>query len=240
MGPVESLGVEEQHANEKSSSQHAAHEPHAERRADSAPRPTLRTLALSAVASLAQENPALNRESLEWRYLTELLKHVPSEKIRWRQSVLAALKEPAREDRPLVQLAGALSCTVAEVMAVELAAAVDEELIVGRVLAFLQAPIGGARPTLSLLASAFADLVEPGRRTLDVLLTGAAIRGGLLVLGGTTALCRSGLCRFLRRLAWRCVAMTECGPELLSAYPPNPRWRCLRPSMKQPCDMPRV
>ena len=184
MGPVESLGVEEQHANEKSSSQHAAHEPHAERRADSAPRPTLRTLALSAVASLAQENPALNRESLEWRYLTELLKHVPSEKIRWRQSVLAALKEPAREDRPLVQLAGALSCTVAEVMAVELAAAVDEELIVGRVLAFLQAPIGGARPTLSLLASAFADLVEPGRRTLDVLLTGAAIRGGLLVLGG--------------------------------------------------------
>jgi hypothetical protein len=160
-----------------------AHES-ADRCATVAPTPTLRILALSAVAALAETNPALNRESPEWRYLAEVLKQVFSDKGLWRQSVLAALKEPARLDRPLVQLAGALSCTVAEVMAVALASAVDEELIVGRVLAFLQAPVGGARPTLGLLASAFADLVEPGRRTLDVLLTGAAMRSGLLVMTG--------------------------------------------------------
>lgn len=37
---------------------------------------------------------------------------------------------------------------------------------------------------LGLLAAAFTDLVEPERRALDVLLAGAAMRGGLLVLGG--------------------------------------------------------
>jgi hypothetical protein len=183
MGPVESLGVEERRANEESSSQHAAHEP-AERRADSAPRPTLRILALSAVASLAQGNPALNRESREWLYVAEFLKQAPSDKTQWVQAVWAALEEPAPEDRPLAHLAAALSYTMVEALSVALAAAVDEDLMAGRVLAFLQAPVGGPRPMLGLLSAAFADLVEPGRRALDVLLAGPAIRGGLLVLGG--------------------------------------------------------
>ena len=183
MGPVESLGVEEASMAKRFSPGPAAHDEQ-EPRADSLPMPTLRVLALSATAAPAETNPALNRESPEWLYLAEALKQVPSEKTRWVEAVLTALQEPAREDRALVQLAAVLSCTAVEVMAIVLAAAVDEELMVGRALAFLQAPVGGARPTLGLLAAACADVVEPGRRVLDVLLTGAAIRSGLLVLNG--------------------------------------------------------
>jgi len=183
MGPVESLGVEEPTVAKEPSPCSEAHDQQ-RLSADPLPAPTLRTLALSAVAALAEANPALNRESPEWLYVVESLKQVPADKTRWVQAVLVALEEPAREDRALSHLASALSCTVVEALSIVLASAVDEDLMVGRALAFLQAPVGGARPTLGLLAAAFADLVEPGRRALDVLLTGAAIRSGLLVLGG--------------------------------------------------------
>lgn len=183
MGSVESLGVEEASMAKEPSPRPPAYEQH-ERSADLMPRLSLRTFALSAVAALAETNPALNRDSSEWLYVAECLKLVPSERGRWLQAVLAALQEPAREDRAVVHLAAALSCSVVEVLTVVLAAAVDEDLMVGRALAFLQAPVAGARPTLGLLAAAYADLAEPGRRVLDVLLTGSAIRSGLLVLGG--------------------------------------------------------
>lgn len=183
MGPVESLGLEELSVAKGPSPRPAAHE-ELGMSIDPMPTPTLQTLALSAVAALAETNPALNRKSPEWLYVAEFLKQAPSEKTRWVQAVLAALQEPAREDRAVVHLAAALSCTAVEVLTIVLAAAVDEELMVGRVLAFLQAPVGFARPTLGLLAAAFADVVEPGRRVLDLLLTGSAIRSGLLVLGG--------------------------------------------------------
>lgn len=183
MGPVESLGVEEPRANGDPPSQPAAYEP-AERRDNVVLPLTLRVLALSAVAALAESNPALNRESREWLYAAELLKQVPSDKTQWVQAVWAALGKPAREDRALAHLASAMSCTVVEALSIALAAAVDEDLMAGRVLAFLQAPVGGPRPTVGLLAAAFSNLAEPGRHALDVLLTGAAIRSGLLVLGG--------------------------------------------------------
>ncbi|MDH5668884.1 MAG: ATP-binding protein [Nitrospira sp.] len=183
MRPVESLGVEEQ-AGAGNSAPHSPLNRPQKPRAGSVPSPTLRRLALSAVAALAEANPTVNHHSPEWGYLTDVLKKVPSDKSQWKQSVLKAVREPSGLDQVLVQLAGGLSCTVAEVLAVALAAAVDEDLIVGRVLAFLQAPVGGSRPTLGLLASAYADLVEPGRHALDVFLTGSAIRSGLLQLGG--------------------------------------------------------
>jgi len=183
MGPVESPDIEEQ-AGVGNSSRHSSLNRRQDMRADSVPAPTLRLLALSAIAALAEANPALNRTSLEWVYLADVLKQVPSDKGQWKQSVLKAVREPSGLDRALVQLAGSLSCTVAEVLAVAVAAAVDEDLIVGRVLAFLQAPVGGSRPTLGLLATAYADVVEPGRCALDVFLTGSAIRSGLLQLGG--------------------------------------------------------
>lgn len=182
MGPVEAMGLEEPSLTQEPSRPGA--QVRQERSGYVGPTAALRTLALSAVAAPAETHPALNRESPEWLYLAECLKQVPSDKALWVQAVQASLQAPAREDRAVVQLAAALSCTAVEVLTVVLAAAVDEDLMVGRALAFLQAPIGGARPTLGLLATAFAHLVEPGRRALDLLTTGAAIRTGLLVLSG--------------------------------------------------------
>ncbi|MDA8128534.1 MAG: ATP-binding protein [Betaproteobacteria bacterium] len=66
--------------------------------------------------------------------------------------------EPATEDRPLHALADELGLADVEVLAVALASAVEFDPMVGRVLAWLQAPIGGARPTLGLLQTIAAEL----------------------------------------------------------------------------------
>lgn len=183
MSSVDAMGIEAEAVSREASPQPSATASGAQHAETCAP-PTLRLLALSAVAALAEANPALNRESAEWRYVAEVLRQVPSEHRQWRQAVMAVFQDPPEGDRPLVQLAGVLSCTVLETLAAALAAAVDEELIVGRVLAFLQAPVGGARPTVGLLSAAFASAVEPGRCATDVLMTGMAFRCGLLQLGG--------------------------------------------------------
>lgn len=69
----------------------------------------------------------------------------------WRPgSLLHALQQPAAEDRRLVALAQHFGLTPIECLAVALASAVEREPMVGRVLAWLQAPAGGSRPTLGL------------------------------------------------------------------------------------------
>jgi len=94
--------------------------------------------------------------------------------------VAEALLAPHPEDRPLVDLGRALSLTPTEILAAALAIRVETDATVGRILAWLQSPTGGARPTLGLLAAAFADLdpeVSP-----EVLAAGNAVASGLLVL----------------------------------------------------------
>ena len=44
----------------------------------------------------------------------------------------------------------------------DVAAAVDDDAVVGRALATLQAPLGGSRPTIALLAQAFEDVAPEG------------------------------------------------------------------------------
>src|SRR5690606_557387 len=63
----------------------------------------------------------------------------------WRQS-------PPPADARLRALAEAWRLTGAEMLAVALACAAETDAMAGRVLAWLQAPVGGARPTLGLLA----------------------------------------------------------------------------------------
>ena len=82
---------------------------------------------------------------------------------------------------PLHQLAEVLSLHRVETLAVALAAAVETDLMCGRAVAHLQAPIGGSRPTLGMLAAAFAEY-EPEGRVVERLLTGAAMESGLLQL----------------------------------------------------------
>ena len=91
------------------------------------------------------------------------------------------LESPDVYDAPLLKLAEQLQLRQVELLAVVLAAAVETDLMCGRAIARLQAPVGGSRPTLGLLAAALAEL-EPDRNIIDLLLTGAAARSGLLQL----------------------------------------------------------
>ncbi len=88
---------------------------------------------------------------------------------------------------PFLALARELGMTLAELLAVALAAAVEDDLMAGRALAYLQAPVGGSRPTLGLLARLLADLPDCPA-ALQTLAAGAAERAGVLTLNGESPL----------------------------------------------------
>jgi hypothetical protein len=93
---------------------------------------------------------------------------------RWRE-------RPAPQDAQLHRLAEAMDLSFAETLAVALAAAAETDTIVGRVLAWLQAPLGAARPTLGLVAS-IAERVG-AHMPLAQLVGGPARASGLIHFG---------------------------------------------------------
>ena len=93
----------------------------------------------------------------------------------WLGSCLAARTQPSHPvDSGLVRLARALSLSPAETIATAIAIEVERDPRVGRVLAYLQDPLGASRPTLGLLAAALgASGIECD---VDELATGPAVR----------------------------------------------------------------
>ncbi|MCE9670528.1 ATP-binding protein [Myxococcus stipitatus] len=143
---------------------------------------TLRDLALAGVAR--QLGPD-DDTRLEVRFLRHAMETVEARHADWAAAARSCLAAPAPRDVPLARLAGQLGLTLLEQLVVALAMAVEEEAVVGRVLAFVQAPAGGSRPTLGLISRAFADVVPPGQSPLHQLASGAALGSGLLVRHGT-------------------------------------------------------
>jgi hypothetical protein len=88
-------------------------------------------------------------------------------------------------DQRLLELGAALGLMEAELFTVALAAAVEAEPLVGRVLAWLQAPLG-ARPTLGLVVKALRawDPLRFSQLGVEGLATGRALNTGLLALQG--------------------------------------------------------
>ena len=98
--------------------------------------------------------------------------------------MVAALRAaPAPVDQRLVRLADALGLSDAELLAVAICLASDVTPDAARALAALQAPIGGSRPLVGLLATVLAPL---GTSVPD-LVCGAAVASGLLRLGEEAA-----------------------------------------------------
>jgi hypothetical protein len=95
------------------------------------------------------------------------------------QTVAVRRTMPADADRPLIRLADALALSDAELMAVAICVAADTMPDAARALADLQAPVGGSRPLLGMLATVLAPLGT------DVagLACGRAVACGLLRLG---------------------------------------------------------
>ena len=73
----------------------------------------------------------------------------------WDRVFSGYLDEPNLCDRPLLDLASILQLSAVETLTAALAAAVEDDVMVGRAIAHLQAPVGGSRPTVGLMAAAF-------------------------------------------------------------------------------------
>ncbi len=104
-----------------------------------------------------------------------------------------AMQSPPAGDARLCRIAGALGFGPAETAMVALALAVETDALAGRAVAYLQAPLGGARPTLGLLASVLAPL-DPGAGLAARLASGPAVASGLLRMVGTGPLPERGVC----------------------------------------------
>ncbi len=137
-----------------------------------APRP-LRSLALGALYRLGQA-VAPDADAL-----APLREDGAAAGEDWPAAAEAARRSPAIEDVGLASLARALDLSALELLTVALAAAVEEDPLVGRAVAFLQEPLECSRPTLGLVARAFAE-VAPDADPLRALVGGAALASGLL------------------------------------------------------------
>ncbi|MHB1307934.1 MAG: ATP-binding protein, partial [Limisphaerales bacterium] len=139
----------------------------------SEPRPQLIELAFAAVSHASGAQEASGPEA---DFLAAHARRVPLPGLADKLS--QALRKPVRHDAALARLAVDWHLTAAEVLSTALAAAVEQDLMAGRVVAFAQTPVGGSRPTLGLLAAAFGRLSEKPL-TPAHLAGGAAAQSGL-------------------------------------------------------------
>jgi hypothetical protein len=92
------------------------------------------------------------------------------------------LRRPVENDVALVQVAHQFTLDPVEILAVSLAVAAEQDLLIGHLLSHLQQPLALSRPTIGLVAQAYA----PGdvHTAVHVLGQGNASRCGLLQLCG--------------------------------------------------------
>ncbi len=147
-------------------------------------RPTIRRIALAAIASNALPVDPAESEPADISFLREHLVLAWSGPGGWRATMRHYLRQPGTEDLPLLQLTSTLGLSRIEMLSVALAAAVEDDLMIGRVIARLQAPIGASRPTIGFLVASFADESSTGSNAIDTLLTGPAVSSGLIAVLG--------------------------------------------------------
>lgn len=154
------------------------HEAHS-LRLDSAHTLDVCTFALAGVAALSGDGDA--DDAPELAFLRTHLDSVATGGPWWR-TLAEYLQRPAPADVPLLALAAEMRLNAVELLTVALAAAVEIDPMVGRAIAHVQVPLGGSRPTLGLIGTAFAELSDTGASSLESVLTGAAMQSGLLTL----------------------------------------------------------
>ena len=148
---------------------------------------TLRDVALACLGRLLFAREDVAPFGAEQSYLFnhyQPLRHVTDLSAALQHS----LAKPAAADAHLARVAWRLRLSEVEVVALLFALMVEEEPMIGRLLAHLQAPIGGSRPVLGMLEAALAPLhpgpneSTQGRWLTGALLAGAALASGLLQL----------------------------------------------------------
>ncbi len=147
-------------------------------RAADAVAPALEQLLLTCLGRLLLGDPREEPVTPEQHYVWQRLRAFPP-LADLGEAMVRCRARPREADAPLLKLAAALGLSDEEILAVALALRVEEEAPVGRVLAHLQAPLGGSRPTLGLLSAAFAPL-SGGAWLPGDWLDGAAVSHGVL------------------------------------------------------------
>ena len=141
----------------------------------------LRCYALAALATCAVDDGAAFTDAPEFHFLQRHLEQVPGDADEWRNELADYLRHPNPVDLPLRDLSTQIGLRPIETLAVALAAAIETDATAGRAVARLQAPMGGSRPTLALLAASVGSLFsEAGVNPIEALITGNAAQSGLL------------------------------------------------------------
>lgn len=147
----------------------------------------MKQLALALIAAGLNLDPETAIDAgVETAYLARMLKDAGG-RAKLREAVPQAIAHPRPEDEILLLLARAWAFSGPEILAFALAAAIEEDVMTGRAIAFAQAPLAGSRPTLGLMAEAFAPVLDHERLTAGSLAAGPAFQSGVLVLGNDQA-----------------------------------------------------
>lgn len=140
---------------------------------------SLLTFALAALASCIP--PDSLKDSQHAGYLRNCVDAVQQHDTDPVEALHLYLSVPSEHDAPLFHVARALELTTIELLSISLAASVEEEIVIGQLLAYLQAPIATSRPTIGLLARAYAPFATE-LPPVDAISNGNAVRSGLLMI----------------------------------------------------------
>jgi hypothetical protein len=163
-------------AQEEGAASHA-HAARNETGGDPLPAARLRSYALAAVASHLRREISGACVTPEIRFLLAHLEAADPNRRGWVEGLSEYLGRPHESDMALLHLAFELDLSISETLTVALAAAVEDEVMVGRALAHVQAPVGGSRPTLGLIVQSLSEAAD-GTPLTDLLVNGAAMRSG--------------------------------------------------------------
>lgn len=143
----------------------------------------LKTFALACVGRLVVQNNKTQASSYEQNYLIQFYSALKHQK-NWRNLIKDYLLDPQPEDRRLVDLSKQLDLDIIELVSIVLVLAVEEDPVVGRAIAFIQAPVGGSRPSLGLLQATLENIatVPQAQWIAGSIVSGTALRTGVLSL----------------------------------------------------------
>ncbi|MGD0095927.1 MAG: ATP-binding protein [Terracidiphilus sp.] len=135
---------------------------------------------LTGLARLANSCDTLD-ESIQ-----ERLRLIAARRIDGHRSLLSAfqehLRDPGDADTALAEAARHFRLHTIEILAIRLAIAAEQDLLIGHLLSHLQQPLALSRPTVGLVAQAYA--ADDLHQAMHFLGQGNAVRCGLLQLCG--------------------------------------------------------
>ena len=138
-----------------------------------AERTSLRALVVQALVDVARRSS--QPDALAW------LAGDPAPRTEWWRQLAAPARVFADEDASILELARRLHLGPLEELAIALLAAVEDDAAIARAVTLLQEPLTGSRPSVGLVAVAFAPLAASERDAIGELATGRAVAAGVVL-----------------------------------------------------------